>query len=78
MLRRDSLRFITKNVHGESRVEQMNLGDLHKNQNLRMQVENSEKWGVKPTIDEMILEDTIREYRREVMRNDNSFFSELF
>lgn len=78
MLRRDSLRFITKNVHGESRVEQLNLGDLHKNQNLRMQVENSEKWGVKPTIDEMILEDTIREYRREVMRNNNSFFSELF
>ena len=65
-------------MHGESRVEQMNLGDLHKNQNLRMQVENSEKWGVKPTIDEIILEDTIREYRREIMSNDNSFFSELF
>lgn len=78
MLRRDSLRFIVKNTHGESRPKQMNLGDLHKNQNLRMQIENSEKWGVKPIIDEVILEETIREYRNEMIDIDNSYFSELF
>lgn len=78
MLRRDSLRFIVKNIHGESRPKQMNLGDLHKNQNLRMQIENSEKWGVKPIIDEVILEETIREYRNEMIDIDNSYFSELF
>lgn len=78
MLRRDSLRFIVKNAHGESRPKQMNLGDLHKNQNLRMQIENSEKWGVKPIIDEVILEETIREYRNEMIDIDNSYFSELF
>ena len=78
MLRRDSLRFIVKNAHGESRPKQMNLGDLHKNQNLRMQIENSEKWGVKPIIDEMILEETIREYRNEMIDMGNSYFSELF
>lgn len=27
-------------------MEQLNLGDLHKNQNLRLQVENSDRWGV--------------------------------
>lgn len=78
MLRRDSLRFIVKNTHGESRPKQMNLGDLHKNQNLRIQIENSEKWGVKPIIDEVILEETIREYRNEMIDIDNSYFSELF
>ena len=78
MLRRDSLRFVIKNAHGESRVEQMNLGDLHKNQNLRMQVENSDKWGVKPTIKDMILEKAIREYRAEMVHFDDFYFSELF
>jgi hypothetical protein len=78
LLRRDSLRFVVKNEHGESRVEQMNLGDLHKNQNLRMQVENSDKWGVKPTIVDWILEDAIREYRQEMVCTDDSYFSELF
>lgn len=78
MLRRDSLRFIVKNAHGESRLKQMNLGDLHKNQNLRMQIEKSGKWGVKPIIDEMILEEVIREYRNEMTDFGNSYFSELF
>lgn len=78
MLRRDSLRFVVKNERGESRVEQMNLGDLHKNQNLRMQVENSERWGVKPSIFERILEDAIYEYRKEMVRLSDSYFSELF
>lgn len=67
-----------KNEHGESRVEQMNLGDLHKNQNLRMQIENSDKWGVRPTIKDMILEDAIRVYRNKMVRFDDSYFSELF
>jgi len=78
MLRRDSLRFVVKNEHGESRVDQMNLGDLHKNQNLRSQIENSEKWGVKPTINDMILERAIREYRMEMVNFRNFRFSELF
>ncbi len=78
MLRRDSLRFVIKNERGESRVTQMNLGDLHKNQNLRMQIENSDRWGVRPTINDVILENAIREYRYE-MRDDSGFyFSELF
>lgn len=78
MLRRDSLRFVIKNARGESRVEQMNLGDLHKNQNLRMQIENSEKWGVKPAIVDWILEDAIREYKNEMVHASDSYFSELF
>ena len=78
LLRRDSLRFVIKNEHGESRVEQMNLGDLHKNQNLRMQIENSDKWGVRPTIKDMILDDAIRVYRNKMVHFDDSYFSELF
>ena len=78
MLRRDSLRFVVKDEHGESRVEQMNLGDLHKNQNLRMQVENSEKWGVKPDIMDWVLEDAIRRYRDGMVRANDSYFSELY
>lgn len=78
MMRRDSLRFVVKNARGESRVDQMNLGDLHKNQNLRMQIENSERWGVKPTISDWILEAAIREYRSEMTRPAIPYFSELF
>ena len=78
LMRRDSLRFVLKNDRGESHVEQMNLGDLHKNQNLRMQVENSDRWGVKPNIIDWILEDAIHEYRVEMGSADNSYFSELF
>ena len=78
LMRRDSLRFVLKNDRGESHVEQMNLGDLHKNQNLRMQVENSDRWGVKPNIIDWILEDAIHEYRAEMGGADNSYFSELF
>lgn len=77
MLRRDSLRFVVKNARGESRVTQMNLGDLHKNQNLRMQVENSDRWGVKPAIYDWILEDAIREYRNEMVHSCDSYFSQL-
>jgi hypothetical protein len=69
---------VIKNEHGESRVEQMNLGDLHKNQNLRMQIENSDKWGVRPTIKDMILDDAIRVYRNKMVHFDDSYFSELF
>lgn len=78
LMRRDSLRFVLKNERGESHVEQMNLGALHKNQNLRLQVENSDKWGVKPNIVDRILEDAIHEYRAEMGRSDDSYFSELF
>ena len=78
MLRRDSLRFVMKNEHGESRVEQMNLGDLHKNQNLRMQIVNGDKWGVKPDIDDDYLEEAIRDYRKEMTVIADSYFSELF
>lgn len=78
MLRRDSLRFVMKNEHGESRVEQMNLGDLHKNQNLRMQIVNGDKWGVKPEIDDDYLEEAIRDYRKEMTVISDSYFSELF
>ena len=77
MLRRDSLRFVVKNECGESSVEQMNLGDLHKNQNLRMQVENSDRWGVKPDIREGVLEDAIRRYRGGIAPDNDSYFSEL-
>ena len=62
LLRRDSLRFVKKNKVGETEVSKMNLGDLHKNQNLRMQIENSDKWGVKPIIDDDILEKAIKDY----------------
>ncbi len=78
LLRRDSLRFVMKNEHGESRVEQMNLGDLHKNQNLRMQIENNDRWGVRPTIKDVILEDAIRVYRNRMVHFDDFYFSELF
>lgn len=78
LMRRDSLRFVLKNDRGESHVAQMNLGDLHKNQNLRMQVENSDRWGVKPNIIDWVLEDAIHEYRAEMGSADNSYFSELF
>lgn len=78
LIRRDSLRFVKKNERGESRVEQMNLGDLHKNQNLRMQIENSEKWGVRPSIFDDVLEDAILEYRKKIGLNDIHYFSELF
>ena len=78
LLRRDSLRFVVKNERGESHVERMNLGDLHKNQNLRMQVENSDKWGVKPNIVDWILEDAISKYRHEMACSSDSYYSELF
>ena len=78
LIRRDSLRFVKKNERGESRVEQMNLGDLHKNQNLRMQIENSEKWGVRPSIFDDVLEDAILEYRKKIGLSDYFYFSELF
>lgn len=78
LLRRDSLRFVVKNERGESHVEQMNLGDLHKNQNLRMQVENSDKWGVKPNIVDWILEDAISEYRHGIARSGDTYYGELF
>lgn len=78
LLRRDSLRFVVKNERGESHVERMNLGDLHKNQNLRMQVENSDKWGVRPNIVDWILEDAISEYRHGMARSDDSYYGELF
>lgn len=78
MLRRDSLRFVRKNKRGESWVERMNLGDLHKNQNLRMQVENSDRWGVKPEIIDDILEEAIEEYRENMVLDDGTYFSDLF
>ncbi len=78
LIRRDSLRFVKKNGYGESRVEQMNLGDLHKNQNLRMQIENSEKWGVKPSILDDVLEEAILDYRKKVGLDYIFYFSELF
>lgn len=78
MLRRDSLRFVIKDNHGVSKVEQMNLGDLHKNQNLRLQVETSGRWGVKPPIYDWILEETIHEYTKNMADSSDNYFSELF
>lgn len=77
LIRRDSLRFVTKDDAGQSHIGQLALGDLHKNQNLRMQVENSDKWGVKPNIDEMVLDMAIQEYRFNNMFKDHFSFSEL-
>ena len=78
LIRRDSLRFVTKDGAGRSHVSQLALGDLHKNQNLRLQVENSEKWGVKPTILDEILEEAIKEYREKLVEESNFYYSELF
>lgn len=78
LIRRDSLRFVTKDNTGRSTVTKLTLGDLHKNQNLRMQIENSDRWGVKPTIDDMILETAIMEYRTKMDFNNSFYFSELF
>ena len=58
-------------------MEQLNLGDLHKNQNLRLQVENSDRWGVKPAIDELVLEEAIAEYRQKLVYEDSFYYSEL-
>ena len=77
LIRRDSLRFVTKDNTGRSTVAKLTLGDLHKNQNLRMQIENSDRWGVKPTIDDMILENAIMEYRTKMDFNNSFYFSEL-
>ncbi len=78
LIRRDSLRFVIKDNTGRSHVTQLALGDLHKNQNLRMQVENSDKWGVKPEIFDNILEDAIMNYKDKMVFNDMFYFSELF
>lgn len=78
LIRRDSLRFVTKDGAGRSHVSQLALGDLHKNQNLRLQVENSEKWGVKPTIVDEILEEAIKEYREKLVEESGFYYSELF
>ena len=77
LIRRDSLRFVIKDEQGCSHVEQLNLGDLHKNQNLRLQVENSDRWGVKPAIDELVLEEAIAEYREKLVYEDSFYYSEL-
>ncbi len=77
LIRRDSLRFVIKDDQGCSHVEQLNLGDLHKNQNLRLQVENSDRWGVKPAIDELVLEEAIAEYRQKLVYEDSFYYSEL-
>lgn len=78
LIRRDSLRFVIKDKTGQSYVGKLALGDLHKNQNLRLQIENSDKWGVKPTISDIILEDAIREYKNNMIRFEDFYFSELF
>lgn len=77
LIRRDSLRFVIKDENGCSHVSQLALGELHKNQNLRLQVENSEKWGVKPSIQDDILERAIEEYRTRIALNSDFYFSEL-
>lgn len=77
LIRRDSLRFVVKDDTGCSHVNQLTLGDLHKNQNLRLQIENSDKWGVKPTIDEMVLQKAITDYRRKLVYDDSFYYSEL-
>lgn len=77
-IRRDSLRFVVKNKYGESRVDQLALGALHKNQNLRNQVENNPQWGVMPTINDVILENAIMEYKSRAPRDGDDYYSELF
>lgn len=78
LIRRDSLRFVKKDKNGRSHVAQLALGDLHKNQNLRMQIENSEKWGVRPWILDDVLEEAIMDYRRKMGSDSGFCFSELF
>jgi len=78
LIRRDSLRFVIKDKTGQSYVGKLALGDLHKNQNLRLQIENSDKWGVKPSISDIILEDAIREYKNNMIHFEDFYFSELF
>ena len=78
LVRRDSLRFVKKDDTRRSHVGQLALGDLHKNQNLRMQVENCEKWGVKPSILDDILEEAIWDYRKKMVFCTDSYFGELF
>ena len=77
LIRRDSIRFVSKDNAGQSHVGQLALGDLHKNQNLRLQVENSDRWGVKPDIDNAVLDLAIQEYRLNMLLDDNFSFSEL-
>lgn len=77
LIRRDSLRFVVKDEVGQSHVNQLTLGDLHKNQNLRHQIENSERWGVKPAIDELVLEAAIAEYREKLVYDTSFYYSEL-
>ena len=72
------IRRVIKDKTGQSYVGKLALGDLHKNQNLRLQIENSDKWGVKPTISDIILEDAIREYKNHTIRFEDFYFSELF
>lgn len=78
LIRRDSLRFVIKDETGQSYVGKLALGDLHKNQNLRLQIENSDKWGVKPTIYDVFLEDAIRDYRNNMVYHNNFYFGEIF
>lgn len=78
LVRRDSLRFVKKDKSGRSHVAQLALGDLHKNQNLRIQVENSERWGVRPWIMDDVLEEAILDYRKKIGTDGDFSFSELF
>ena len=78
LVRRDSLRFVKKDKSGRSHVAQLALGDLHKNQNLRIQVENSERWGVRPWIMDDVLEEAILDYRKKIGADGCFSFSELF
>jgi len=77
LVRRDSLRLVKKEKNGQSHVTQLTLGDLHKNQNLRMQIENSERWGVKPSILDDVLEEAILDYRTKMGLDNIFYFSEL-
>jgi hypothetical protein len=78
LIRRDSLRFVKKDKSGRSHVAQLALGALHKNQNLRIQVENSDRWGVRPWIMDDVLEEAILDYRKKMGFGSEFYFSELF
>lgn len=78
LLRRDSLRIVMKDHHGVSHVESMKLGDIHKNMNLRHYVETSDKLNVLPTIDDIMLEAAIQDYKAEMLKSGDNYYGELF
>ena len=73
-IRRDSVRFVSKDRLGESHVGAIQLATLHKNQNLRKSVSTTNQWDQLPFIDDFKLGEVI-EYYRNI---ENSFDEFLY